>query len=229
VVGLSSAIRTTARGLGAAAGARPLGVALVALGLAALQVALPVAVLSVARKPWDYFAFNAWLPNLPHYLAGPAPSWPEKAHRVWDLALFWIMADGPYGHPEWGFAVSVGDVVRIAATSLLFAALFALWRHQRGTTACVLPGARRASAAGVAASVLGLSAGPCGVMGCGAPVLPVVALAFTGLSSGTLAWLAGSATWATRLVLAATTIVVVYLAWAAGAHAADRAGPRLEP
>src|SRR4030095_10026717 len=37
----------------------------------------------------------------------------------------------------------------------------------------------------------GLSTGPCSVVGCGAPVLPVVGLVFAGLSSGTLALLSG--------------------------------------
>ena len=44
--------------------------------------------------------------------------------------------------------------------------------------------------AGMLTSVVGLSTGPCSVMGCGAPVIPVVGLAFAGLSSGTLAFLA---------------------------------------
>ena len=44
---------------------------------------------------------------------------------------------------------------------------------------------RRFGIAGALMSILGLSTGPCSVMGCGAPVLPVIGLAFVGLSSGT--------------------------------------------
>ena len=49
---------------------------------------------------------------------------------------------------------------------------------------------RGGGASGALASVLGVSTGGCTVMGCGAPMLPVVGLAFVGLSSGTLALLA---------------------------------------
>ncbi len=45
---------------------------------------------------------------------------------------------------------------------------------------------------GAFAGVLGLSTGPCSVVGCGAPVLPVAGLVFAGLSSGTLALLSGA-------------------------------------
>src|SRR5207244_13300776 len=51
---------------------------------------------------------------------------------------------------------------------------------------------RSGGVVGAFASVLGLSTGPCSVVGCGAPVLPVVGLVFTGLSSGTLAVLSAS-------------------------------------
>src|SRR5438093_12797360 len=39
----------------------------VAVGVLALDLLLPPAVLSFVRKPLDYFAFNAWLPEFPRY------------------------------------------------------------------------------------------------------------------------------------------------------------------
>jgi hypothetical protein len=53
------------------------------------------------------------------------------------------------------------------------------------------------------------------VMGCGAPVLPVIGLAFVGLSSGTLALLAELSRLATTLVFIAVALGVVYLGWRA--------------
>jgi hypothetical protein len=70
------------------------------------------------------------------------------------------------------------------------------------------------------ASVLGLTTGPCSVMGCGAPVMPVVGLAFAGLSSTTVALLASLATWSAFVVLAGLTLAVAWLGWLVGA---DRA------
>jgi hypothetical protein len=63
-------------------------------------------------------------------------------------------------------------------------------------------------------------------MGCGAPVLPVVALAVAGLSSGTLAllsWVSAVTGW---LVLAALALAVGCLGWLVGSaeRAAARAG-----
>jgi hypothetical protein len=54
-------------------------------------------------------------------------------------------------------------------------------------------------------------------MGCGAPTIPVVGLAFVGLSSGTLAWLAHVSTIATVAAIAGMTLGVLYLAWRVGA------------
>jgi hypothetical protein len=72
---------------------------------------------------------------------------------------------------------------------------------------------------GAAGSVLGLASGGCTVMGCGAPVIPVVGLAFVGLTSTTLAWLAHASTVATAAVIAGMTLGILYLAWRAGASA----------
>lgn len=66
-------------------------------------------------------------------------------------------------------------------------------------------------------SVFGLSTGGCTVMGCGAPVLPVVGLAFVGLSSTTLKWMAEVSTVATWVVLVGMGLGVVYFGWRLGA------------
>ena len=69
------------------------------------------------------------------------------------------------------------------------------------------------------ASTLGFSTGGCTVVGCGAPVIPVVGLAFVGLSSGTLAMLADLSRVATTFVLIAVALGVIYLGWLAGKSA----------
>ncbi len=61
-------------------------------------------------------------------------------------------------------------------------------------------------------------------MGCGAPVIPVVGLAFVGLSSGTLALLAELSRVATAFVFIAVTLGLVYLGWLAGARAIRGSG-----
>lgn len=52
-------------------------------------------------------------------------------------------------------------------------------------------------------------------MGCGAPVIPVVGLAFVGLSSGTLALLAVLSRVATTFIFIAVTLGVIGLGWLA--------------
>jgi len=56
-------------------------------------------------------------------------------------------------------------------------------------------------------------------MGCGAPVIPVIGLAFVGLSSATLALLALLSRVATTLVFITVTLGVVYLSWLASGRA----------
>ena len=68
--------------------------------------------------------------------------------------------------------------------------------------------------------MLGVSTGPCSVVGCGVPVLPVVGLVFAGLSSGTLAALSSTSRIASAAVLVTLTLVVVYLGFQSGARAA---------
>ncbi len=50
-------------------------------------------------------------------------------------------------------------------------------------------------------------------MGCGAPVLPVIGLAFAGLASGTLVLLAQLSRIVTSLVFVAVTLGVILLGW----------------
>ena len=204
------AVGDAGRGIAAAVRAQPGLVLGAAAAVFALSILLPPALLSVARKPADYFMFNPWLKRLPDYLASDVPA-RQKIAKLPDLALFWFSADSPFG-TEWGYAVDVRDLGRLLVTALLFGLYFALWRQRRTRAAAAGWSARAARSGGVAgalASVLGLSTGPCSVMGCGAPVLPVVGLAFAGLSSTTLAvlsWL--STTLSTVLILGLIAAVV---------------------
>ena len=201
------ALGDVARGIAAGVRARTGLLLGAAAALFALSILLPPALLSVARKPVDYFTFNPWLKRLPEYLASDVPR-EQKIARLPDLALFWFSADSPFGGTEWGYAVDVRDLGRLLLTALLFGLYFALWRQRRvagGSTRA----ARSGGVAGALMSVLGLSTGPCSVMGCGAPVLPVVGLAFVGLSSTTLAVLSRlSTTLSTALILGLLAAVV---------------------
>ena len=199
------------RGLRSAIRARPFVFAGLAAGVLAVHLVLPPLVLSVARKPADYASLNPWLPNLPAFLASSEMPLGTRLSKVWNLALFWVSASNPYG-TEWGFAVDVADLVRMTAASLLIAAYFVLWRFRSlGATGGAT--GRRAGLVGAGASVLGLTSGPCSVMGCGAPVIPLVGLAFAGLSSTTLSLLAGLAAWSTSGVMTLMGAGVLYLGW----------------
>jgi hypothetical protein len=210
--------------VGAAVRARPGTFAGIAAAMAVLSIVLPPLVLSVVRKPADFFMVNPWLRRLPGYLADPAVAWSTKLAKLRELALFWFSADSPHGGTEWGFAVDVGDLARILLTAVLFGLYFALWLHRRDGSSprdgrSPRRGARLGRQGGVLGalvSVLGLSTGPCSVMGCGAPVLPVVGLAFAGLSSGTLRFLADLSAVGTGLVLGLLAASVVWLAWQGG-------------
>lgn len=230
VAAATRGIATATRGVAAAVKVRPLFFAALALGALALHILLPPLVLSIVRKPCDYFTVNAWLARLPDYVVSdPAPIG-EKAAKLWRLALFWFSSDNPYG-TEWGFAVDVGDLARMMFASLLIATYFALWRYRhdvdhrrlrlgpldlgrgRPRWSETTPGA---GVVGAFASVLGLTSGPCSVMGCGVPVIPVVGLAFAGLSSTTLHALRDFSTGATVAVLVGLTLGVTYLGWITG-------------
>jgi hypothetical protein len=209
-------------GLLTAIRARPKVFMAVGLGVFVLNVFLPPVFLSLTRKPWDYFAFNPWLSKLPAYLRSSDVSFQSKLEFFPNLALFWFSANDRLGFVEWGFAVDVRDLLRFVFTSFVVGAYFALWLYHRDQVVrCGWAGenSRRFGIAGTLMSILGLSTGPCSVMGCGAPVLPVIGLAFVGLSSGTLKLLAGLSKVSTVVVLSAMTLGVAYFGWTASAHA----------
>jgi hypothetical protein len=184
-----------------------------------LNLFLPPVLLSIVRKPADYFGFNAWLPQLPDYVLRPDVSIQQKLGFIPHLALFWFTADDPIAGVDWGFAVTVGDLLRYLLLALLLGLYFALVIYCRDLAAPGGPGpgiVHGGGASGALASVLGVSTGGCTVMGCGAPVIPVVGLAFAGLSSGTLALLAGFSVFMTWLVFAAVAVGVLYMAQRAG-------------
>jgi hypothetical protein len=190
----------------------------VALAILVLNIMLPPLLLSAVRGPWTYFTFNPWLKRLPEYLVSPAPL-SEKLDFVSRAAVLWFSADGPYGAPEWGFAVDTMDLLRFHVMAILFGTYFALWVYRRSTAA--RPGspvrvARGGGIAGALTSVLELSTGPCSVVGCGAPVLPVIGLAFAGLSSSTLALLSGLSRVAAVVLFVVLAVGVSYLGWVVG-------------
>ena len=213
-----ASIARVARGISLAVRARPWTIAVVTVAVFSLNALLPPLVLSAVRGPWTYFTFNPWLKRLPEYLASDAP-WSQKLDFLTRVAVFWFTADGPYGAPEWGFAVDTLDLARFAGLALLVSVYWALWREARSRRAAhgwrVTVG-RQGGALGVFTGAVGLSTGPCSVVGCGAPVMPVLGLAFAGLSSGTLALLSTGSRVAIAIVLAALASGVVYLAWQVG-------------
>jgi hypothetical protein len=200
--------------------------AAVASAVLALDILVPVVVLSLARKPVDYFTFNPWLASLPGYLASGKGPLAERLDKAWNLALFWFSADGVFGI-DWGFAVTAADLARFALMAILIGAYFALWRYRWDQTRAAGWGlrlGRPGGALGAAGSVFGLATGGCTVMGCGAPVIPVIGLAFVGLSSGTLAWLSQVSTVATTVVIVGMAAGVLYLAWLVGRDVPRRLG-----
>jgi hypothetical protein len=216
-----------ARGVARAVRARWRAAALAIVAVLAVDVLLPPLLLSVVRKPWTYFTFNPWLKRAPEYLASDRP-WAEKLDFLSRVALFWFSADGPYGQPEWGFAVDGADVARFVVTAALIGVFVALWLDRAGADASAA-GARGGTAVGAVASILGLSTGPCSVVGCGAPVLPVVGLVFAGLSSTTLALLSQVSRVSATLVIVGLVIAIGWLGWQAGTRAADADARRRPP
>lgn len=210
-------VRGAIRGIAAAVGARPRSFVGIAAGVFALYVFLPPIVLSIARKPWDFFTFNPWLSRLPEYLASDAVQIRKKLEFLPNLVLFWFSADSPAGGIDWGYAVDVSDLLRFLVMSLVFGVYFALWLYHRDRLrAWGASAGHSGGVAGAFVNVLGLSTGPCSVMGCGAPGLPVFGLAFAGLSSGALQFLIQVSRVATVAVLALMAAGVVYLGWLAG-------------
>jgi hypothetical protein len=215
---LTRTIGIAARGLATAVRARPGAVLGITAAVVALDVLLPPLVLAVARQPWTYFTFNPWLKRLPGYLISDAP-FEQKLDFLSRMAWFWFTAEGPYGFPEWGFAVDTMDGLRFFVTGGLIGLYFALLLDRRRSVApasWTATGNRGAGVTGTVASVLGLSTGPCSVVGCGAPVLPVVGLAFAGLSSGTLALLSGLSRAVAAIVIVALVVSIAYLSYRTG-------------
>jgi hypothetical protein len=211
-------LRRVLVGLGQALRARWGTFTAVAAAVVILDVLVPVLVLSIARKPVDYFTTNPWLPSLPGYLAAGKGPLGERIERAWGLALFWFSADGIFGI-DWGFAVTAADLARFGLMAALIGTYFALWLHRRdrmGAGGWAVRLGRPGGMLGAAGSVCGLATGGCTVMGCGAPVIPVVGLAFVGLSSGTLTLFAQVSTYTTLAVIGGLTAGVVYLAWRIG-------------
>ena len=210
-------IAETLRGIKKALAAYPAMFVLVTIAVAVLNVLAPIAVLSIVREPVDFFTFNPWLRRLPEYLASDEYAMGVKLRKLPDLALFWCSSKSTYGGADWGFAVDVADVGRILLVSALFGLYFALWRYRRSK----LGGARgsialrRGGLAGVAATFVGITTGACSVSGCGAPVMPVIALAFVGIESGTLHFLAQSSRVATIALFTVLIVAVVWLGFAA--------------
>jgi len=201
------------RGMWTALAEHPGVFASVTLAVAALNVIAPVAILSAVRKPLDYYTFNPWLKRLPEWLASDEATFGEKLAKLPELALFWFSAGSSYGGAEWGFAVDVADLGRILLISALFGLYFALWRRYRNLTLRNVKALHRGGLAGAAATMFGISTGACSVTGCGAPVLPVLGLAFVGLESGTLHFLAQSSRVATLALFAVLILAVGYLGW----------------
>jgi hypothetical protein len=213
-----SAIKRSLRGIGAAVRSRPWFFAAVTLGAFALDILVPPLVLTLARKPVSAFTINPWLPGLPDYLVSGRGSLGERLAKTWGLALFWFSSDNSFGL-EWGFAVTTADLARFAFTSLLVALYFALWMERRAALAGTPWGRRAGRSGGVLGAlggIFGLSTGGCTVMGCGAPVLPVIGLAFAGLSSTTIKWMSELSTIGTAAVLIGLVSAVGWLGWRTG-------------
>ena len=219
-----SAIKRSLRGIWAAVASRPWPFLAVTLGVFALDILVPPLVLTLARKPVTAFTINPWLPALPDYLASGRGSLGERVEKTWGLALFWFSSDNSFGL-EWGFAVTPADLARFAFMSVLVALYFALWRERRARVAIAPWGKSAGGSGGVLGTlggIFGLSTGGCTVMGCGAPVLPVIGLAFAGLSSTTIKWMSELSTIGTAAVLIGLASAVLWLGFQAGAR--DAAG-----
>jgi hypothetical protein len=230
---LGHAISEALRGIWAAVSARKTLFVAVAAGVFLMDILVPPVLLSLARKPVDYFTFNPWLTQLPKYLTSGPGTVGQRLGRVWGLALFWCSSDSAFG-VDWGFAVTVADLARFLSMSFLVGAYFTLWVHRRDQLRAPGWSMRAGGQGGIlgaGASVLGLAAGGCTVMGCGAPIIPVVGLAFVGLSSVTLKWMSELSTVATAAVLLGMAVGVLYFGWrigvALGLPAKGEKDPRL--
>src|SRR5919202_399937 len=207
------AIAQSLRGVATAIRARPKIVWGVTAAVFVFNLTAPVLVLSIARKPVDFFTFNPWLSRLPEYLRSDE-ALEKKLSFLANMAIAWASSDNQVEGIEWGFIVDVPTLVRILLMSLVFGAFFALWSYRRREgQACGVgfKAARPAGVAGALTTVLGLTTGPCTLAGCGVPVLPVLALAFSGLSSGTLTLFTTLSRISIAVVLSAMAVAVLWL------------------
>lgn len=226
---LGGTVRRSLGGVATAVRSRPLAFALVAGAALVLEVFLPPLIMSLTRKPVDFFTFNPWLRRLPEYVVDPQVPLEVKLQKLPQLALFWFSSDSPFGGIEWGFAVLLADLGRFVLMSLLVAAYAALLLHLRAAVSggtAPLATAGPAGAFGALSTFLGFSTGACSVMGCGAPVIPVLGLAFVGLSSGTLALLGEISRIGTAVGLGALSLGVAWLGWLVGGRRAREAPGR---
>jgi len=211
------AIGRSLRGIGTAVRSRPSLFVAVVLGVFALNILVPPLVLTVVRKPVTAFTVNPWLPALSDYLISGQGTPGERIAKAWGLALFWFSSDNSFGL-EWGFAVTPADLARFVFLSLLVAAYFALWlerQNPRGTAWGMRAGGS-GGVLGALGGIFGLTTGGCTVMGCGAPVLPVIGLAFVGLSSTTIKWMSDLSSLGTAAVMIGRTAAVLWLGWRDG-------------
>lgn len=217
------AVASTFRGIAAGVRARPKVLAAVVAGVFAFDFVAPIVILSVVRKPLDFFAFNPWLSRLPEYLASDELL-AKKLAFLSRMAIAWIGSDGGYEGLDLGVVIDVPALARALLTALAFGAYFALWSHRRSQVRACGRAARAAKPAGIAGAlttVLGLTTGPCSVAGCGAPVLPVVGLAFTGVSSDTLSLFNVVSRVSFVAVLVLMALAVVWLGWRIGTTGAE--------
>ncbi|MFL5313137.1 MAG: hypothetical protein ACJ79H_22110 [Myxococcales bacterium] len=226
---VSRALAQSWRGISAALRSRARLALAVAAAVAAFNLIAPVAVLSLARKPVDFFTFNPWLRRLPDFLLSAEPLG-AKLSFLSHLTIAWVSAEGGSEGIDWGFILDVPTLARVVCTSSIFGAYFALWSYRRQADACSpgLAATRPAGVAGALTTVFGLTTGPCSLAGCGAPVLPVLGLAFTGLPGGTLTLFATLSRVSTTMVLVVMTAAVVWSGWRVGAArpaATEPSGP----
>ena len=99
---------------------------------------------------------------------------------------------------------------------VLAAAGSLVWALSAGLPAAHAAGPAGPAGTGALVSVVGLSTGPCSVMGCGAPVMPVVGLAFAGLSSTTVAALSQLSSVVGVGLIVVLAVAVGGLGWAVG-------------
>ena len=200
-------VRRILTGIGRALRARPRLFVGVAAAVLVLDVLVPVAVLSIARVPVDYFTVQplarepAGLPGLRqgHARGASGPGLGAGALLVLGRRRLrhrlGLRGDHRRSRPLHRDGRAGRRLLRALGAS-------ARRRRRRRAGACARVG--RAACSAPLGSVCGLATGGCTVMGCGAPVIPVVGLAFVGLSSTTLTLFAQVSTYATIAVVDGT-------------------------